>query len=99
VKVLVFSEAALGDLTAIAEYGERHFGPVQSERYRDLLRSILEQMCAHPSRFSQVNEIREGYRRAVVGSHSIYFRIENSQILVVRILRSQALPESLDVDE
>ncbi|MEZ4458159.1 MAG: type II toxin-antitoxin system RelE/ParE family toxin [bacterium] len=95
---LLFSSAARSDLQAIAEYGERVFGAAQSESYRELLRAKFEQIAENPLLFPRVDEIRAGYRRAVVGSHSVFFRIEDQQIQIVRILRGQVLPASLEVE-
>ena len=46
---------------------------------------ILEQ----PRLYQEVNEIRVGYRRAVCGAHSIYYRINPEEIIIARILKKQ----------
>ena len=42
-----------------------------------------------------VQHIRKGYRRSVCGVHSIYYRIEEEEVIIVRILGRQAPEEAL----
>lgn len=39
--------------------------------------------------FRAVEDIREGYRRSVYRSHSIYYRVEGDYVEVMRILSKQ----------
>lgn len=90
------TRAAMRDLVEIARYGDENFGVEQSDRYRDKLKDRFELIAERPLLYPTVNYIREGYRRSVCGSHSIYFRIEGGQVAIVRILRSQDVGEALE---
>jgi len=39
-----------------------------------------------PLLYPDVDHIHKGYRRSVYGSHSIYYRIDPEEIVIVRIL-------------
>ncbi|MDA0691085.1 MAG: type II toxin-antitoxin system RelE/ParE family toxin [Nitrospinae bacterium] len=80
------SEAAKEDLIAIAQYGDEHFGIVQSDRYRDQLKHRFNVLAKTPLLYPAVDHIHKGYRRSVCGSHSIYYRIDPEEIVIVRIL-------------
>ena len=83
------SRAAEMDLARIARYSIETFGTVVARRYRDGLKTQLSRIVAAPLSFPAVDHIRPGYRRCVFKSHSIYFRIEDTGVLVVRILGRQ----------
>ena len=83
------SEAAKQDMADIALYGDENFGPAQSNRYIDELESHFSSLAAYPKLYPEVIWIRSGYRRSVCGSHSVYYRIVNNQVEVMRILRGQ----------
>ena len=85
------SKEAESDLLDIAIHGDREFGIVQSNKYRDKLKKQLSTIGSNPLRYSAVNHIRAGYRRSVCGVHSIYYKIGDDGISkIVRILRSQS---------
>ena len=86
------SPAAEADVDEIWDYSKERWGPSQADRYvRD-----LEATCAGiaEDRVSSLSaeDIRPGYRKAVCGSHMIYFRQGGDHIEVVRILH-----QSMDV--
>ncbi len=81
--------AAERDLIGIAQYGDENFGTEQSDLYRDQLKVRFSTIAAHPLRYPTVDHIREDYRRAVCGKHSIYYRIDSAEIVIVRVLREQ----------
>ncbi len=83
------SVQAANDLEQIFIYGVLNFGLSQAESYAEGLQQHIVELAAHPRRYPAVDEIREGYRRSVYGSHSIYYRVEGNFSLIVRILRNQ----------
>ena len=89
------SPEAEGDLFDIALYGLEHFGLEQSERYRDALKARFQELADHPLQFPAVDYIRQGYRRSVCGSHSIYCRIEGRGVAIMRILGRQDVDAAL----
>ncbi len=83
------TQAAKEDLIIIAQYGDENFGVAQSNRYRDQLKQRFSILAEQPFLYPAVNHIRKGYRRSVCGVHSIYYRIENNTVEIVRVLGRQ----------
>jgi toxin ParE1/3/4 len=83
------SRSARNDLTAIAQYGDEHFGVAQSDRYRDQLKQRFSVLAEQPTLYPAIVHIRPGYRRSVCGAHSIYYRIDAQSVEIVRILKHQ----------
>jgi len=89
------SEAAENDLDRLYTYGVLNFGLEQTEQYTTAMIARFEELAAFPSRYPAVDHIREGYRRSVYGAHSIYYRIHNDGIVIVRVLGRQNPAEHL----
>lgn len=89
------SRSARTDLREIYRYGFLEFGESQADRYVAALLLRFEQIAGNPFQFPAVDHIREGYRRAVYGAHSIYYRIENDGVEVMRLLSRQDATEVL----
>jgi toxin ParE1/3/4 len=83
------SNRAEDDLTAIAKYGDEHFGITQSDRYRDQLKKRFSVLAEQPQLYPAVDHIRSGYRRSVCGAHSIYYRVDADGVEIMRILKHQ----------
>ncbi len=83
------TEAAKEDLLKIAQYGDVQFGVAQSNKYRDQLKQRFSLLAKQPRLYPAVDFIRKGYRRSVCGVHSIYYRIENDTVVIVRVLSRQ----------
>lgn len=83
------SKAAQEDLIAIANFGDERFGKVQSDKYRDQILYRLKTIAEKPYIYPAVDYIHAGYRRSICGAHSIYYRIDKNEIVVVRILYNQ----------
>ena len=84
-------------------FGKEQFGFEQANIFQDELRSRFREIAKFPFRFQAVDIIRPGYRRCVHRSYSIYFRIEENDISIMRILKKQdvfkAFPKDLGVRE
>lgn len=91
------SESAEDDLRELYHYGVITFGLDVADEYYDCLVLRFEEIASHPKLYQTVDYIRPGYRRSVCGVHSIYYRMTDEGIIVMRILRSQnpenALPD------
>ena len=85
------SNKARSDLIAIARYGDEHFGAESSDRYRDQLTSHFELLARQPLLFPAVDPIRQGYRRSICGVHSVYYRISDDGVAIMRIIGRQDL--------
>lgn len=78
--------AAELDLLQIAYFGIENFGVAQSEHYRDKLHQRFNEIAERPELYPAIDDIREGYRRSVCGSHSIYYRIHTEYVEIMRII-------------
>lgn len=87
------SNTAKDDLIRIHQYGVRKFGINQADKYFNDFFNSFERISKQPYSFESVNFIKEGYRRCVSGSDSIYYRIEDETIEIMTIIGRQDLDE------
>lgn len=85
------SNQAKQDLIRIHQYGVEKFGVDQADKYFNSFFQYFKSITDRPFSFESVSHIRPGYRRCVCGSDSIYFKINNNQIEIMTIIRSQDL--------
>lgn len=87
------SPAAQADLDVIWDYSFRHWGVTQAETYiRDIQRAC-EALARGTLVSRSVEDIRAGYRKAAVGSHVMYFQVQDDVVEIIRILH-----QSMDVN-
>ena len=80
------------DLKGIYIYSLENFGLKQAIIYKTDLGKQFIALCDNPEIGASYNHIKAGLRRYVYRSHSIYYRIENSYILILRILGNRQDP-------
>lgn len=98
-KTLQFTQLAENDFARIYEFGVTHFGIHQAELYIQKLSRHLEHLLESPLIAPSTEEFLPGYRRSVVGQHSVYYRMTDSGILIGRILgRQNPDPQTLSTD-
>ena len=85
------SRKAAADYEEIFVYGFQAFGLLQAEAYAAGMEQHFAEIATWPRLHQAVDHIRSGYRRSVYRSHAIYYRIEPSEVIVVRILGKQNL--------
>lgn len=83
---------AKADLTRIWLYGLEQWGMDAVDAYYAAFFDHFEQLAAQPFLYP-ASEIREGYRRSVCGSDSVYYRIDGETVEIMAIIGQQ------DVDE
>ena len=83
------SEEAKDDLIGIHQYGVEKHGEAQADAYYWQIIERLEMLGETPLVYSRVPEVRDGYRRSVCREHSIYYRLDNEDVEIMAILRSQ----------
>ena len=66
-----------------------------ADQYQRAFHERFEAIAASPLRYPAVDHIREGYRRSVLGSDSIYFRIGGETAEIMAIVGKQNLDEWL----
>lgn len=91
---VVFSPAAQVDIEQIWDYTCDRWDADQAERYIRALQSAVERVAENPLIGRACDEVRVGYRRHAVGSHTLYYRIAGDLIVVVRVLHQR-----MDVDQ
>jgi toxin ParE1/3/4 len=89
------SEAADADLERLYEWGIDRHGERAADQYYDGLVERFARIADSPQLWQAVDHVRAGYRRSVYGAHSIYYRIEDNGVLIVRILGRENLQTSL----
>ena len=81
--------AAERDLENIWLYTQQHWGAGQADRYIDTLTAAFAELAQAPKSFPACDAIRPGYRRCTVERHTIYFRISDYGIAIVRVLHDR----------
>jgi len=90
-----FTANAAADLTEIAAYTVKTFGPQQEQRYRSGFKALFERLADEPNSAPVFEGAPSGARRARFKSHSVYYRSTPSGILVLRILHAARDPAGL----
>ena len=89
------SNEAKEDLIRIHHYGVKKFGMVQADKYFDSFFEYFDIIAQRPFSFESVDYIKEGYRRCVCGSDSIYYKIKDDVVEIMIIVGRQDLKNIL----
>ena len=89
------SDEALADLDRLYEHGVLIFGLRQADAYFDEMMARFQKIADRPELYPAVDHIRQDYRRSVFRSHSIYYRTDAAEVLIVRILGQQDIENAL----
>ena len=81
--------AAQRDLSSIWDSTEDRWGTGQAEKYIREIQAAVERVAEDPDRGRTREEIREGYRSYVVGSHIVFYLQRLDHIEVVRVLHQR----------
>jgi toxin ParE1/3/4 len=81
--------AALRDLEGIWTYTAQQWGEAQAARYLDGLNTCFEAIAASPLSAPTCEDIRPGYRRQRVQRHTVYYRVMDAMVVVVRVLHER----------
>jgi len=88
------SPAARVDLDDIWDYTCERWDAKQAEKYLREIQRAIERITDNPQIGRSCDDVRPGYRKHAVGSHSLYYRITDADLVdVVRILHQR-----MDVD-
>ncbi len=83
------SNTAKENLIRIYRYGVTKFGEIQAENYFNKFFEYFDIIAASPYSFQAVDEIREGYRRCVCGSDSVFYRINSEKVVEIMTIIGQ----------
>ena len=86
---ILIQPKAKSDLKSIGRYTLAEFGLDQAKRYTSTISRAIERIATGEGRASPVTEIGEDYSKISVGSHIVYFRITEKEVVIVRILNSR----------
>lgn len=86
---LSIKPAAQDDLDAIFDYTFNQWGFEQASEYTQAIYDACAELADAPEKAQTIDDIRKGYRRWHVASHSIYFTVSASEMVVVRILNQK----------
>lgn len=89
------SKRADEDFESIYLFGLLNFGLIQADAYADGLEKRFERIAEQPDLYPAIDHVKSGYRLSVYQGHSIYYRVEQTGVLIVRILRNQDLKTAL----
>ena len=89
------SNVAKEDLIRIHSYGVKQFGMTHADKYFNTFFEYFDLIAQSPYSFESVDFIKEGYRRCVCGSDSIYYRITNNMVEIMAIVGRQDLKNIL----
>lgn len=82
---------AKADLIRIHQYGTVKFGAAQADKYFYSFFEQFDLIAQRPFAFEAVDYIKEGYRRCVCGSDSIYYKVRGVNVEIIAIVGKQDL--------
>ena len=85
------SNTAKEDLIRIHQFGAQKFGMKQADKYFNDFFDAFDRIAKSPFSFEAVNYVKNGYRRCVSESDSIYFKVVEDSVEVMTIIGKQDL--------
>ncbi len=82
----LLGERAEADLAGIWRYTAQQRTVAQADKYYQSIIAALEMLAANPEIGRSCDNVRVGYRRYDVEAHVVFYRVNNHDIVVVRIL-------------
>ena len=86
---LKISAVARDDLRELYRFGFITWGERKADEYRDALLEHFGLLCENPFMFQSVDDIKEGYRRSVCKSHSVYYRVSETEVEIMAVIKHQ----------
>ena len=80
------SQEADNDLDEIFDYTAEQFGIDQAIKYLSGFEDVFQSLCNNPKLGRNRNEIRKGLRSISHISHTVFYRIFDDRLRIVRIL-------------
>ncbi len=87
--------SAIEDLDRLYEFGILTFGIDLADRYYDGLVSHFQFIADNPLSYAKIDFIKLGYRRSPYQAHSVYYRLDENDVVIARILGRQAPTRAL----
>lgn len=86
------SQQAKNDLKEIYLYSCNKWGENKAVEYLMQIDAGLHELINNPNLGKSRDNVREGYRSIQINRHVIFYRVEQSEIYIVRVLHDQMLP-------
>ena len=83
------SKDAQADVIRIHQHGVRNYGEAQADIYYAELFERFELIADQPYLYPSADWIRSGYRRSICGAESIFYRVIDNSVEIMRILGRQ----------
>lgn len=83
---LEITPEAENDLVDIWVYTCKEWGVDQADHYLDQLERGMNQLIEHPELGVDCSHVLPGYRRLQQERHLFFYKLENSKVLIVRVL-------------
>ncbi len=82
------------DLKKIAVFTEKRWGRIQRNAYLLQFDQCFHQLADNSTMGTTCNHIKAGYRQSPQGSHLIFYRVGNKDIVeIIRIMHKNMLPK------
>jgi toxin ParE1/3/4 len=94
-----FSRRAEADLLEIGSYTLQTWGVDQAIRYIDQLEACCQRLANNPESGRSCDDVRRGLRRMEQGKHVIFYRQQDAEVLISRILHQRMLPGEQAIDD
>lgn len=88
-----FSRRAKADIRDIWDYTVDNWGQGQAEIYLSLIDAALDSIASEPKLGRPLTGVRRSYRKHLVGSHVVFYRIKGRTTFIVRVLHQRMDPE------
>lgn len=88
-RLLELTQIARADLRSIRRYSERTWGSDRTAEYMEALRDTMKGLLAGTVVSRNRNDLRPGLQMATSGRHRVFFEVDQSRILVVRVLHDR----------
>lgn len=85
------SKAAKEDLIRIYHYGTEKLTESQTDKYFDSFFKYFDIIAQRPFSFEAVGFIKNGYRRCVCGTDSVYYKINCDVVEIMTIAGPQGI--------
>jgi toxin ParE1/3/4 len=76
------------DLVDIFQYSADRYGIEQAVKYLKGIEALFTNICVHPHLGRQRDEVKLGLRSHAYFSHTIFYRISDERIIIVRVLHA-----------
>lgn len=88
-----YSRRARADIRDIWDYTVDNWGQAQAEIYLGLIDAALDSIDDDPKLGRPLSGLRKSYRKYLVGSHVVFYRLKGRSVFIVRILHQRMDPE------